>query len=84
MIIISPGDEQCGQKLQEYFRSHAIIYETFTCKHELQEFSELHIPIIPFNNEPFVEIDSECNSLAFHEWLGCVVCGIDWYVIHVT
>ncbi|CAB3982242.1 Hypothetical predicted protein [Paramuricea clavata] len=76
-ISKSDDDEPSRQKLEAYFKSHGIIYEAFTNKQELQEFSELDIPVISYNNEPFLEVDSECNGIAFHEWLGCVVCGVD-------
>lgn len=78
--FILPGDEACRQRLDAYFKSHDIAFEPVTCQQDLKEFSELNIPIISYSNEPFMEIDSECSGIAFHEWLGCVVCGVDWYV----
>ncbi|XP_028410049.1 ribonuclease P protein subunit p40-like [Dendronephthya gigantea] len=69
--------DTCEQKLDSYFISLGISCKTFECKKEVKAFLEVNIPIISFNNEAFLEIDSQCNAMDFHEWLGSLVCGVD-------
>ena len=77
-LIIFLGDESCEKKLDSYFISHGISCKTFECKKEVKEFLEVDIPIISYDNEALLEIDSRCSAMNFHEWLGSIVCGVDW------
>ena len=63
-----------------YLKSCGISYQPFSCENSVEEFNNMDIPLVSFNESLTEEqSDAECNGLVFHEWLGCLTCGIDWY-----
>lgn len=79
--ICSQGTKSSACGLGTYLQSHNIVYQEFFCQVQFEDFSNIDIPCVSYNNhfsEDEPRLDSECSDgLSFHEWLGSVTCGID-------